>query len=193
MKKILIAASLAAVLAVMLHAAPLQPRTAFADTKTVGFPYWPTASTPLLSCTGQYCDLGTGKVTQNTCNSLCDLMVTGQRIIYFALTLLAFVFVPVMMIFGAAQMLWSAGSPERVTKGISTITHALIGLGIGLGAFIIVNTFFFALAAVTGNGTNWSWRNWSSITCTPKDVPGSLTATCVKLQQQAQQAQQSGK
>ena len=53
------------------------------------FPYWG----PLVSCNG---DLNSAK----PCTSLCDLLVTGQNIIYFMMTLAVLAIGPIMIVVG---------------------------------------------------------------------------------------------
>ncbi len=88
---------------------------------------------PLVSCTGINC---------NT----CDLFETAQRIIYFGMTLVLFVFGPIMITIGGIMMLISGGSEERFTSGRKMATGAVIGILIALGAFLIVNTLLVTIA-----------------------------------------------
>lgn len=123
------------------------------------FPYWG----PLVSCTG-------GDPTSDvpkTCTSVCDLFATGQNIIYFMMTLAVLAIAPIMIVIGGIMMLVSAGSETGISKGRKMVTGAVIGIVIALGAFIIVNTFFYVLSIATGG----SPRSWFEIQCS---VPSSF-------------------
>ncbi|MBI4085780.1 MAG: hypothetical protein HY433_00870 [Candidatus Liptonbacteria bacterium] len=121
------------------------------------FPYWGQGG--LVSCTGGT----TGGTASNlpTCTSLCDLFKTGQNIIYFMMTLAVLAIAPIMIVIGGIMMLVSAGSETQVSSGRKMVTGAVIGIAIALGAFIIVNTFFYAVAIIT----NGSPRSWFDIQC----------------------------
>ncbi len=143
------------------------PVTAFAHAPAL-WPtgYWGTTSDPVLSCTGG--GVKPDGVTPNDreCKSLCDLLHTAQHIVYVAVSFLFFIITPIMLIYGAFRMLTSGGSSERVTAGRKIITSALVGLAIGMGAFLIINTFLWALGAgrsPTGQGG----VAWPEINCTP--------------------------
>ncbi len=116
-------------------------------TSAAGFPYWG----PLVSCPG------------GTCKSLCDLLATGQNIIYFMMTLAVLAIGPVMIVVGGIMMLVAAGSPERFSSGRKMATGAIIGITIALGAFVLLNTFFVLIAVGTGGitvgGKPFSWSN----------------------------------
>ena len=64
-----------------------------------------------------------------------------------------------MIVRGGVQMLLSAGKPDKVAQGKSTITNALLGLTIALGAYLIINT---VVATFTGypelSGLTRFWR-----------------------------------
>lgn len=111
------------------------PLAASADVSLFPFGYWgdPPPGHGLLSCVGVDC---------NT----CDLFATGQRVIYFMMTLTIFVIGPLMITAGGIMMLISAGNAERFSSGRKMATGAVIGILIGLGAFLIVNTLLVAVA-----------------------------------------------
>ena len=50
-----------------------------------------------------------------------------------------------MIVFGAVQMVISAGSPEKVKQGKDTMVKAIIGLIIVLASYLIVKTIEFVL------------------------------------------------
>lgn len=125
------------------------------------FPYWG----PLASCTG------------TNCRSLCDLLVTAQNVIYFLMTLAVLALAPIMIVIGGIMMLVSAGSEGGISKGRKMVTGAVIGIAIALGAFIIINTFLWAIAntaELAKSGLTIGTSGWT-IQCTaPSPVPNSF-------------------
>ncbi|MBI2033616.1 MAG: hypothetical protein HYT13_00750 [Candidatus Liptonbacteria bacterium] len=113
-----------------------------------GFPYWGT-NPPLLPCTG------------TDCTSICQILVLFQRLIYFGISLVFFAIAPVLFLWGGIMLLVSAGSPEKISRGKKILTGTLFGIGIALGSFIIVNTFFWAMGGLFGS----QLTNWSNIVC----------------------------
>ena|SRR3989344_3502434 len=107
----------------------LIPLAASADVSLFPTGYWG----PLVSCTGVDC---------NTCH----IFSTAQMVIYFMMTLTIFVIGPIMITAGGIMMLVSAGNAERFSSGRKMATGAVIGILIGLGAFLIVNTLLVAIA-----------------------------------------------
>lgn len=73
--------------------------------------------------------------------------ITGN-VVPFVINLLLFLVIIISLIFliiGGIIWMTSGGEKEGLTKAKSTVTYALIGLGLGLGSFIILNilgTFF---------------------------------------------------
>jgi hypothetical protein len=45
-----------------------------------------------------------------------------------------------MLIWGGTQMLLSAGRPDKIAQGRSTLTNAIVGLSLTLAAYLIINT-----------------------------------------------------
>jgi hypothetical protein len=116
----------------------------FAHAQVSLFPdgYWG----PLTSCVGSADQLPSPNPTGvKVCDSTCDFFSTSQRIIYFFMSLTLFVLGPVMIVAGGIMILISAGSSERLGTGKKMITGAVIGILITLGAFVIINTFLWAL------------------------------------------------
>ncbi|MDP3948668.1 MAG: hypothetical protein Q8Q17_01825 [bacterium] len=105
------------------------PLAASADVSLFPTGYWG----PLVSCTGVDC---------NTCH----IFSTAQMVIYFMMTLTIFVIGPIMVTAGGIMMLVSAGNAERFSGGRKMATGAVIGILIGLGAFLIVNTLLVTVA-----------------------------------------------
>ena len=92
------------------------------------------------------------------CVSVCDLIHTTQHFIYLGLTLLVFIFAPIAIIGGAFMIMLSGGSEDKVKKGRTVIMNAVIGLAIGLCAFLIINTVLWAMSAL-GKTESVSWPN----------------------------------
>ncbi len=89
--------------------------------------------------------------------TFCDALRVTQNILNY-LVELAFAIVTAMIVWGAIQMIISTGSSEKFTHGRQTITDAVIGLLVIMGAWLIVNEF---LHLMTG-GLNIPWN---SVTC----------------------------
>ena len=87
------------------------------------------------------------------CTSLCDLIHLAQHVVYWMLSFLVFVTVPVMLVWGGIRILTAAGSPDKLSTGKRIILGAIVGAMIGLGAFLIISTF---LNLIGGSGVGWS-------------------------------------
>lgn len=120
---------------------------------------------PILSCTGG----GDGVAITEKCDDICDFIATIRNIIYFALTLLVYVVVPIAIMAGGFLIMTTGGAPERANMGKNIITNAGIGLVIGLGAFIIVDVFFGEILKPTSTGT----REWYQPSCS-QNLPDYL-------------------
>lgn len=103
---------------------------------------------------------GTNCNTGNNICGFCDMLVVGMNIIKI-MAEAAGLIVLVMLIWGAFLMMTSAGSQSKYDEGKKKITSAVIGLVIVLGAWLIVNTAFMAIAAITGA----SEISWNAIKC----------------------------
>lgn len=122
-------------------------------------PYWPSESQPIITCGGTDCNL-------------CELINTSQNVISFAMTLLIAVFAPIMLVYGGVMIMISRGSPEAFEKGKKAFTGAIIGIVIGLGAFLIINEFVNLLGINLGHGTQKSWYEFDCPTnIIPKPTP----------------------
>lgn len=104
------------------------------------------------------CAAGGGGPTEPC--GLCDLLVVGLNIIDI-LTQASLLIVGIVVIWGAFLMITSAGNESKYKEGKKKITSAIIGLVIVLGAWIIVNTVFMAIASIAGA----SEISWNSIKC----------------------------
>jgi hypothetical protein len=85
------------------------------------------------------------------CQSLCDIVEALQRLLYFALTILIYVLLPVMVFVGGFLILIGGGNPAQRATGTKTIVSAVIGLAIAMSAFLIVNTFLWLVFASAGD------------------------------------------
>ena len=103
---------------------------------------------------------GTNCNTGNNICGFCDMLVVGMNVIRI-MGEAAGLIVLVMLIWGAFLMMTSAGSQSKYEEGKKKITSAVIGLVIVLGAWLIVNTAFMAIAAITGA----SEISWNAIKC----------------------------
>jgi hypothetical protein len=139
----------------------LAPHTAHADSQVWPTGYWG----PLLSCTGNYGEItpvGAEGVAE-TCNDFCDIMHTGQNIIDFAMTVVIFVGAPIMI--AAGGILLMVGNPltgekeSKRSQAKSMIVSAVIGVGIALGAWVILSTFLWLVGNGPGSKIEVSWPN----------------------------------
>jgi hypothetical protein len=135
-------------------------------THAVGIPYWG----PLVSCVGNKDSLPS---SLPACQSICDLLTTGQNILYFILTIALFVLLPIAVAIGGFQMMISGGSAGGESAGKKIITGAFTALLIIMGAYLIVNTIFFFAGKFTDAGklnTNWATIQ-CSVPASANDVP----------------------
>lgn len=111
----------------------------------IKLPYWGGSPNPLLSCAGTSCNF-------------CELIHTLQHFIYFGITLVVFIFVPILLFWGGFMILIAGGSTERVTSGKRILTGTLVGFFLAVGSFLIITTFLWAVGAKTG-GQGVAWPN----------------------------------
>lgn len=138
----------------------------------VSFPYWPSDAKPLLPCRGL------------DCVDLCQLTTLFQRLIYFGMTVAVEVIAPIFLIVGAFFILTAGGSAERVSRGKSVLTSTVVGIMLALGAFLIVNTFLWALGnnPVLGGPNKPGGVSWPNVACRvqappPPPAPSATTTT----------------
>lgn len=134
-------------------------------------PYWG----PLVSCTG-----GTpGGSDEKVCESFCDLVKTAQNFLKFAMTIAIYVIAPIFFVWGGIMILTAGGSEKRVTEARKMLTSVAIGIGIILGSYVIINTFFFLMGVVFP--TNSAQSSWSEIKCVAppvSDLEGTEEYSC---------------
>ncbi len=90
--------------------------------------------------------IGGYRVTCNEagpCNA-CDAIKVGINVVNFG-SIVIFPIVAVIVIYGAFQMLTSAGSEERFRGGRKTLVSGVIGLAIVLVSWLAINTFLHFL------------------------------------------------
>lgn len=136
------------------------PETANADSQVFPTGYWG----PLLSCTGNYNQVVSTTEVSALCTSWCDILKTGQNITDFAITLVVFVGAPAMITFGGIMLLvaGTSGGEENRKMAKDIIVSAVIGVGITLGAYLILSTFLWLF----GNGPTSAARvSWPEIRC----------------------------
>jgi Na+-transporting methylmalonyl-CoA/oxaloacetate decarboxylase gamma subunit len=135
------------------------------NTAHAQFPYWG----PILSCEGSpeavknAQEAGASSIDK-TCSSLCDLFETAQNLLFFGMTVLLFVLLPLMLVFGGFAMVLSGQFPEYAKTGKKFIYGAISGAALGLVAFLIINTFIFVLSINT-DPTGRTGLAWGDINC----------------------------
>jgi hypothetical protein len=121
-----------------------------ASAQDVGIPYW-GSNPPVLSCSGQYLELG----GRQPCTSVCDILRTLQRAIYFGITLVLFVLAPIMFLAGGIMVAMGGANPGILSMGKTTLWRAFIGTVIALGAFLIIATFLWLVGNPARGGVAW--------------------------------------
>ncbi|HVM76812.1 MAG TPA: hypothetical protein VMU07_01535 [Candidatus Paceibacterota bacterium] len=110
---------------------------------------WPTGFWgPLVSCTGNYLNGGSG--TQ--CTSLCDLIDTFINVIYFGISVCLFILAPIMFAAGGIMMMLSGAQPEILSQGKRILTATVLGIAMVLLAYLVVQGFvsFLNISGVGG-------------------------------------------
>lgn len=143
-----------------------------AQAQCPGFPYWGGAGCPIVPCAGFYkvsddpvidfTPLGGGI---ESCVNLCQLLTFVQRIIYFGMSLAVFVLAPIFISWGGVMIMIARGTPSGLERGKKILFSAIIGLLLALGAFLIVNTFFWALSLAGGLDSQFVDSAWPTIRC----------------------------
>jgi Type IV secretion system pilin len=127
---------------------------------------------PLLSCTGS------GQGGQPSCANICDVVNTAERIIFFALTLLFFVIVPIMVMWAGVVIMTAGGNAEKVGEGKKLLMGTFVGLLLGLVSYILVSQFYAILKPQVvypgaNGGAGAAQGHWYQLTCT---VPATTAA-----------------
>lgn len=129
----------------------------------ISFPFWG----PIMSCNTQRSD--DGKFA-DPCSSLCDLIATGQRAIYFGITMALFILAPIFFLYGSFMFVISRGNSEKLKIAKNILINTALGVVIVLVAFVLVNTFFVFLGPKIDGGE----YKWSEIKCNPQELPGTI-------------------
>ena len=77
------------------------------------------------------------------------LEVVVSNIIFISSTI-SIIVLFVMLIVGGLRFVISAGNPEKIKNAKGTLTFALVGLGIFVGAYLIINTIDILFLGGTG-------------------------------------------
>ncbi len=89
---------------------------------------------------------------------LCDFLQLGKNLITFMIQI-SILLSAVFIVWGGFVIMTAGGSPERVSEGRKSITVAIIGVAIALGAWMIIGT---VLNIITNSP---SALPWTSIQC----------------------------
>lgn len=144
---------------------------------TIGMFVLPVATTysaGLVPCGGS---------TEDPC-TLCHLVVGFHELTTFFLKVLVVIALAGITISGVIYVV-SAGSEKMITQAKGFLTASLIGFTVVLGAWIIVNTTMWLLAAkdadseggTLGIGITGSWSNFSCDETSPSATPAPSTST----------------
>jgi len=101
-------------------------------------------------------------------NDLCHLIKTGQNAIAFGRDLMLVVFAPLLFAYGAIKIMISRGSPEKLGEGKKIVTGTVVGILLGLGAFLIINAFVALIGAQFSNSPTNTWYQFD---CTGSIIP----------------------
>lgn len=133
-------------------------------------PYWG----PFVSCVGS-APTGTtpGGSDKKVCDSFCDLLSTGQNFIKFGITIGLYVLAPIFLVWGGIMIMTAGGNESKVTEARKMLLSTVLGIAVTLGAFLIVNTFFFFFAKVipTSSEGGAPTITWDKINCSVIPTP----------------------
>lgn len=119
-----------------------------ASAQNFPIPYWG----PLLSCEGA------------GCASPCHIFKTGWNIVRFLLTLLVIIAVPVMIIVGGILVMIAGANEGLLALGKKILTGAIVGLLLGLGAYLIISTVVKLIGAKLNNVGSGGLA-WPEVVC----------------------------
>jgi len=94
---------------------------------------------------------------------LCHLFVLFDNIVKFVLRNLVPPIAALMLVIGGGMFFMAAGDSSKVNKAKSVITSVVIGLLIVYGAYLLVNSFFWAIGVAEWTGL----QNWFEYPCVP--------------------------
>ncbi len=165
-------------------ASPASTPTPPPQSQSVSFPYWPSEELPLISCTGDYTNYQGLNKGAKECTSLCDVISTFQRILYFVMTLILFIGAPIMFVVGGGMIFFAGPNPSLLEQGRKVIWGAVIGVVLALSAYIIVGTFLWLIGNPSpgtktvkgpdGKDVKVAVQrvSWPNIVCDPAKMPG---------------------
>lgn len=84
--------------------------------------------------------------------TLCDFLVMAKNIITFLIEA-AVILGVLFIVWGGFVIMIAGGSPERVSQGRKSITIAVTGIAIALGAWLIIGT----VLNILGGGSPLPW------------------------------------
>lgn len=87
--------------------------------------------------------------------TLADFFGMLYVVLRFVMITLAPLAVALAVMVGAFYLITSADNPARVQQGKTIIWNAVVGLGVVLGAWVIINTIFMLLGVTLPCGANW--------------------------------------
>jgi hypothetical protein len=101
----------------------------------------------------------------NPC-TICYMVLMIQNLINFGFKIFVYIGILMIVIAGITYIV-SAGSPKMMETAKAFLKNALIGFGVMLGAWIIVNTIMLVLGAKTNLGITEA-GNWYTFKCIPQ-------------------------
>ncbi|MEY4731567.1 MAG: hypothetical protein RL681_513 [Candidatus Parcubacteria bacterium] len=121
---------------------------------------WPTGywGPVLTTCHGSAC-------------TFCDMLVAFRNLAYVMLSIGIFGVAPIFFIWGGIRIITAGASPAGISAGRSILIGTVVGILIGLAAFVIVNTVVDVLNSVNSGAGTKIWNN-GQIDCTPGQIPG---------------------
>lgn len=134
----------------------LAPAVTFA---AVPFEYWG----PIVSCSGAPAPGS----SLPKCTSLCDLLRTGQNVVKLGMTIAINVIAPFFFLWGGIQIMTAGGNENKVKEARGMMLSTVTGIAVTVGAYIIVNTFFYLMGITFAQpgGAPKPASSWSEITC----------------------------
>ena len=121
---------------------------------------------------------GTGLIPCGTASNpctICYMVLTIQNIINFGLKIFVYVGILMVVIAGITYII-SAGSSTMMETAKGFLKNALIGFGIMLGAWLIVNTTMIVIGAHTNLGIAKA-GNWYTFKCVQKSQLNTSSGT----------------
>lgn len=123
---------------------------------------------PILSCSGFSAEFASMRGGLPACTNLCQFVELVQRATYFGINLAVFVLAPIFITWGAIMIILGGRTLEEtgagkvsVARGKKIVMSAVVGLLLAMGAFLIVNTFFWAIGSANG----FAGATWPDIIC----------------------------